>query len=216
MTEPSADLLKRAQRGDRSAVEAVLGHVVDEVRMVCVRMCDADGDDACQVALIKIATSLASFNGESKLTTWCHRIAVNASLDELRRRSRRAEPIDWADASTKAHLDLPEAPDTTLGVVHALDIAEALRSIPTEFRAVVVMRDAYGLDYAEIAELLDLPPGTVRSRISRGRRLLAKALSPTSEGSGRTGGTTEPGGTLSETSRTREPDVTSRTSKDHQ
>jgi RNA polymerase sigma-70 factor (ECF subfamily) len=99
-------------------------------------------------------------------------VATNACLDEMRRRSRRPDP------------GLPEhevvvaggAPELDTQIADQLDIDEALQQIPVEFRAPVVLRDLAGLDYAEIAEVLDLPPGTVRSRISRGRAALARHL----------------------------------------
>lgn len=180
MTAPPADLLVAAQQGDRAAVDAVLGIVFDGVYVVCVRMCGSDGDDACQAALIKIATKLTTFQGESSFTTWCHRIAVNASLDELRRRSRRAVPVDWEDPDSLHRSDVSGcgATDTTAGVADALDIDAVLQQLPAEFRIPVVLRDGYGLDYAEIGELLSLPDGTVRSRISRGRKLVAALLAP--------------------------------------
>ncbi len=177
---PSADLLAAAQQGDRAALDAVLGLIFDDVYVVCVRMCGSDGDDACQATLMKIATKLTTFEGDSSFTTWCHRIAVNASLDELRRRSRRAVPVDWDDPDSAHHTDTIDsrASDPTAGVADAVDIDAVLQQLPVDFRIPVVLRDGYGLDYAEIGKLLRLPDGTVRSRISRGRKLAAALMAP--------------------------------------
>lgn len=129
---------------------------------------DTDAADATQDALISIVKALPRFDERAKLSTWAYRIAVNASLDELRRRRRRPAPTDLADLETRA--DWGTGPDD---VAQRLDIDAALMNLPPEFRAPVVLRDLGGLDYAEIAEILDIPPGTVRSRISRGRSALA-------------------------------------------
>lgn len=136
---------------------------------------DADADDAAQEALIAIVRGLASFDGRSRFGTWAYRIAVNASLDELRRRRRRPDPGLPGDPDVAG----PEPVATTAGPESAaltVDVDAALRRLPPEFRAPVVLRDLCGLDYAEIAEVLELPAGTVRSRISRGRAALAPLL----------------------------------------
>jgi RNA polymerase sigma-70 factor (ECF subfamily) len=104
-------------------------------------------------------------------------VATNAALDELRRRRRR--PV-------AAHPEGPEpvdaGPTIEDRVGARLDVDAALRELPDDFRVVVVLRDLCDLDYAEIAEVLDLPPGTVRSRISRGRALLVERLDPDAAG----------------------------------
>jgi RNA polymerase sigma-70 factor (ECF subfamily) len=110
-----------------------------------------------------------------------YRVATNAALDEIRKRERRpkllADPGDVEQPSTR-HAARPERTDPSLAdqVADRLDLDAALEQLPIEFRAVVVLRDVIGLDYAEIAGVLDLPPGTVRSRIARGRAALARSL----------------------------------------
>jgi RNA polymerase sigma-70 factor, ECF subfamily len=138
---------------------------------VCRRLTgnDSDASDATQEALIAIVRALSRFDGRSRLSTWVYRIAVNASLDELRRRRRRPEPTDAVMAADHT-VDAAAAAD------QRLDVDAALRTLAPEFRAPVVLRDLCGLDYAEIAEVLDLPAGTVRSRIARGRASLVPLL----------------------------------------
>ncbi len=135
---------------------------------------EADALDATQEALINISRRLDRFDGRSAFSTWAYRVATNACLDELRRRGRRPTP------------GLPEqepaetgAPAVDAGVAGRLDIEAALAELPPEFRAPVVLRDQLGMDYAEISEVLSIPPGTVRSRIARGRRRLAELLEGT-------------------------------------
>jgi RNA polymerase sigma-70 factor (ECF subfamily) len=119
-----------------------------------------------------VVRGLDRFDERSSFKTWAYRVATNAALDELRRRRRRPEP------------GLPVAALTSLGtgaaldhgVATRLDIDAALARLPTEFRAPVVLRDLCTLSYDEIADVLAIPPGTVRSRIARGRAALADML----------------------------------------
>jgi RNA polymerase sigma-70 factor (ECF subfamily) len=148
---------------------------------VCRRITghDADAADAAQDAMIAMVRNLDRFDGRSSFGTWAYRIATNASLDELRRRKRRAVPTsDEGDDEHPRH----EAADPdsgrridAIGDHLALDVA--LRSLSDDYRLPVVLRDVADLDYAEIADILDIPAGTVKSRIARGRAALAKTLS---------------------------------------
>lgn len=122
-----------------------------------------------------IVRGLPKFDGRAKFTTWSYRVATNAALDELRRRGRRPTP-GLPEVETEAHApDAGAQPfEDQLGDRMAID--EALMQIPEEFRAPVVLRDQLGMDYAEISAVLEIPPGTVRSRIARGRSRLAKVM----------------------------------------
>jgi RNA polymerase sigma-70 factor (ECF subfamily) len=151
---------------------------------VCRRLAgnEADALDAAQEALIALVRGLPGFDGRAAFSTWAYRVATNACLDELRRRGRRPDP------------GLPEVEEVPRGgppgvdddVADRLDIDAALQRLPEEFRAPVVLRDLAGLDYAEIAAVLDIPPGTVRSRIARGRAALARHLGNQAPAAGRT------------------------------
>jgi RNA polymerase sigma-70 factor (ECF subfamily) len=168
-----ADLVARAQHGDRAALDSLLDRHADRVHALCRRVIahPEDALDATQEALIAIARGIARFDGRSAFTTWLYRVATNAALDELRRRRRRPEPADLSSAPEVAGAG---AFDTE--VADRLDIDAALRDVPVDFRVAVVLRDLCDLDYSEIAEILELPPGTVRSRIARGRAVLAQRL----------------------------------------
>ena len=197
-SDPDEDLLAAVRGGDRRALDSLLRRHQPRLWALCRRMTgsDADADDATQEALVSIVRALPRFDGRSRFGTWAYRIAVNASLDELRRRRRRPEPGLPGDADLPAGLG-PEPVATTPGPDGAaltVDVNTALRRLPPEFRAPVVLRDLCGLDYAEIAEVLGVPPGTVRSRISRGRAALAPLLAPapTPPGPGPDGNPTTP------------------------
>ena len=133
-----------------------------------------DGADATQEALLAIVRGLPRFDGRSAFSTWAYRVATNACLDELRRRARRPSPGLDEDALEAAR----PAVQGDLGdeVADRLAIDDALATLSPEHRAAVVLRDVCTLDYAEIAAVLQIPPGTVRSRIARGRAALADAL----------------------------------------
>ncbi len=166
-------LVAAARDGDRDALDALLRRHYDRLYAVCRRMTgtDADALDATQDALIAIVRGLPRFRAGARFSTWAYRVATNACLDELRRRRRRPEPglpdLDRARGATASAAD---------GVDARVDIDRALTSVAPEFRAPVVLRDLCGLDYAEIAEVLDVPVGTVKSRIARGRAALAELL----------------------------------------
>ena len=133
-----------------------------------------DAQDLVQEVLLRVRRGLETYQPGS-LEGWLSRITTNTFLDEARRRQRR--PVDL----------LPEEPDRVVPPSPGADVAsasevlpddvqDALRSLPDEYRAAVVMCDVVGLSYQEISDSLDVPVGTVRSRIHRGRALLRKAL----------------------------------------
>ncbi len=169
-------LCREAKNGDQRALDALLERHIDRVHAVCHRVCGPDDAlDATQNALIAIARSVDRFDGRAAFTTWLHRVATNAALDELRRRQRRPAPVDANDLLPGATPVAGAAGDPERAVDRvALD--EALAGLPEEFRVAVVLRDVADLDYAEIAATLSIPIGTVRSRIARGRAALAKML----------------------------------------
>lgn len=171
-------LVRAAQGGDRAALERLLRVQHDRIWAVCRRILasDADAADATQEALLAVVRGLPRFDGRSSFSTWCYRVAVNAALDEVRRRRRRPTLVDEEHGTAVGDGADTRSPafDTRIGDRLRLDAA--LATLPEEFRVPVVLRDVGDLEYAEIAELLQIPPGTVRSRIARGRAALATAL----------------------------------------
>ena len=162
--------------GDRKALDRLLRTQYDRVYAVCRRILGnaADAADATQEAMISIVRGLPAFDARARFSTWTYRIAVNAALDELRRRNRRAVPSDIDVLDAKPIGMEPMTRPESAG--DRVDVDEALGHLPPDFRAAVVLRDLCGLDYAEIADVLGIPPGTVRSRIARGRAALVPLL----------------------------------------
>lgn len=171
-------LVDAARDGDRRAIERLLRIHQPQIHAVCRRITgnDADALDATQEALIAIVRGLPRFDGRAKFSTWAYRVATNACLDELRRRKRR--PLVGLPEQDGTALDVadPALPDPGETVGDRDEVDAALRQLAPDFRAAVVLRDICQLDYAEIAEVLEIPAGTVRSRIARGRGQLADLL----------------------------------------
>jgi RNA polymerase sigma-70 factor (ECF subfamily) len=165
------ELAVAAAGGDTRALDTLLRRHASMIHAVCRRiLANADDAlDATQNAMISISRRIELFDGRAKFSTWCYRVATNAALDELRRRKRR--PLTAVE-------ELPDPPVAggEDGVDARLDVDAALERLPEEFRVAVVLRDLADLDYAEIATVLDVPLGTVKSRVARGREALRSAL----------------------------------------
>ncbi len=125
--------------------------------------------------MIAMVRHLDHFDERSSFGTWAYRIATNASLDELRRRKRRPVPVLDDDLPLGSTID-PTGGLHIDAVGDRLLLDRALADLAEEFRVPVVLRDVADLDYAEIASVLDIPIGTVKSRIARGRAALATVL----------------------------------------
>jgi RNA polymerase sigma-70 factor (ECF subfamily) len=166
------ELAAAASSGDRAALDILLRRHAGLVHGVCRRVLAnaEDALDATQDALVAIARGIDRFDGRAKFTTWCYRVAMNAALDEARRRVRRPTPVETVVEPRG------QGPALDAVVVDQLVIDRALSHLSLEHRAVVALRDLVGMDYAEIALVLNIPPGTVRSRIARGRAALADHL----------------------------------------
>ena len=184
MPDPIDDaaLVAAAQAGDRSALDALLRIHYDRAFAVCRQILGnpADAADATQNALISVVRGLDRFDGKAAFGTWVYRIATNAALDEMRRRARRPQLLDdrggHDEDSPSGRLGDDRRSDSYGAIEDRMLLQPALESLPEDYRVAVVLRDVADLDYAEIAEVLDIPPGTVRSRIARGRAALAQLL----------------------------------------
>ena len=189
------ELVAAAQGGDRRALDTLLRNHYDRIHAVCRRIAGStrDADDAAQEAMIGIVRGLPRFDGRAKFSTWAYRIATNAALDELRRRKRRPALAVVGDDDRPLEVVDPLAERTVEASVERLSIDAALDRLPEEFRVAVVLRDIADLDYAEIAAALDVPVGTVKSRIARGRSQLVAMLGNRDEGGERP--TTDPSAT---------------------
>jgi RNA polymerase sigma-70 factor (ECF subfamily) len=172
--DTDAALIARYLRGDMAAFEDLMRAHEDRVFAVCLRMLrDREAAlDATQETFVTVFRKADRFAGRSAFSTWLYRVAVNTCYDYSRRvRRHLAEPLpegnDPADQS---------AGDEFGAVELRPDLEAALAALPAEFRAAVILADVQGLALQTVAEALEVPVGTVKSRVFRGRRLLAEAL----------------------------------------
>lgn len=176
MTPPGRDidLLARVVSGDREAFETVMRDNEDRVFSVCLRIL---GDresalDATQDTFLTVFRKAGQFRGGSAASTWIYRIAVNTCYDQIRKtRRRRTDPLpDHVDPAD------PAAEEAVDSAALRPEIEHALAELPADFRAALILADLEGLSLPATAEILGVPVGTVKSRLFRGRRLLADRL----------------------------------------
>jgi RNA polymerase sigma-70 factor, ECF subfamily len=177
VTDPDDDavLLRRHVEGDSAAFGELVRRHRNRLWAVALRTLGNPDDaaDAVQDALINAFRRAASFRGESTVTTWLHRIVVNACLDRIRYTSARPA-VAWSD-----DLDPPSVgSDPASRAATRLDVQAALATLSDEQRLALVLVDMQGYSVAEAAELLRCPVGTVKSRCARGRARLLPLLAP--------------------------------------
>jgi RNA polymerase sigma-70 factor (ECF subfamily) len=169
-----ARLVSSFLEGDRRAFDELMRAHEDRVFAVCLRiLTDRDAAlDAVQETFITVYRKAGQFSGASAFSTWLYRVAVNTCYDHLRRNRRhQAQPLpDTTDPADERSEDL------LASVELRPDLEQAFASLAPEFRAAVVLSDLEGLPLQAVAEALDVPIGTVKSRVFRGRRLLAEYL----------------------------------------
>jgi RNA polymerase sigma-70 factor (ECF subfamily) len=174
-----AALLRRHVDGDGDAFGVLVARHRDRLWAVAVRTLGnrEDAADAVQDALISAYRRADSFRGDSAVTTWLHRIVVNACLDLIRR--RKARPTDPLPEHEDRDESLSQAVDADAADrrVQQLEVLAALRTLPEEQRAALVLVDMEGYSVEETARMLDCAPGTVKSRCARGRAKLLPLLS---------------------------------------
>lgn len=173
-----AELLSAHVAGDRDAFAELFRRHRDRLWAVALRTLSdrEEAADALQEAMVSAFRRAGSFRGEAAVTTWLHRIVVNACLDRVRR--RRPRPVDPlpGDDEDPTGPRLPPAPDTTDRSATTLDVAAALARLPVEQRAAIVLVDLEGYAVADAAAALGVPVGTVKSRCARGRARLVPLL----------------------------------------
>lgn len=174
MTE-DRELVLAFVAGDRSAFEEIIVRYERRVFSVCLRMCgdQEDARDAAQETFVMAYRSLQGFRGDAQLSTWLHRVAVNASLDLLRKRSKRPTAVEVVPEATSEE---PGPEEEAVRSDRAAAVHAALAKLSEDHRAVIVLFDLQGLQYPEVAEALDVPVGTVKSRLHRARVDLARLL----------------------------------------
>lgn len=178
-------LIRRAQRGDNDAFEALLRLHEKRVYNLCLRMSGNENDalDLSQEAFIKAWRALGQYQFEASFSTWLFRLTSNVCLDFLRRKKRRQElslTENYEDSAEGAELSLPDAqplPEEQAITNEARrELAQAMARLAPDHREILQLRVVEDLSYEQIAEILDIRVGTVKSRLARARLSLRKIL----------------------------------------
>ncbi len=180
------ELVRRAQRGERGAFDLlVLRYQHKVIKLVARLLRDpSEAEDVAQEAFVKAYRALGSFRGDSAFYTWLYRIAVNTARNTMAARQRRplAYEADLGESEQSVvearmrHIDTPEA--TVLSDEINRTVNHAVEELPEDLRTAIILREVEGLSYEEIAEAMDCPVGTVRSRIFRAREAIDRSLKP--------------------------------------
>ena len=187
MSEEPVDeqLVERAQQGDKRAFELLVRKYQYKIVQLVGRLVgDADAPDVAQETFIKAWRALNGFRGQSAFYTWLYRIGINTAKNHLVARGRRPsnQDIDVDEAEQFGHteqmsdVDTPEALLLSEEIRHKVE--EAIAKLPPDLRQAITLRELEGLSYEEIAEAMNCPIGTVRSRIFRAREAIDLVLQP--------------------------------------
>jgi RNA polymerase sigma-70 factor (ECF subfamily) len=188
MTQDDNDqeLVRRVQAGDQSAFNLLVLKYQHRVLKLVGRFVNdsAEAEDVAQEAFLKAYRALPSFRGDSAFYTWLYRIAINTAKNALVAQRRR--PVDFdldlqdpEQFERQARLKESDTPEGVLLTDEIREVVErAMEQLPDDLRTAIVLRELEGLSYEEIAEAMDCPVGTVRSRIFRAREAIDKKLRP--------------------------------------
>lgn len=178
-------LIELAISGDVDSFEQLVRNYNRYVYNIAYRMMgnEEDAKDMAQEALIKAYKHIKSFKQEANFSTWLYRIVINTCKDELRKKHTQNLSLDAAISEEKTGLELLENPDQNVNPVIVYEqqelkkeLQEALNTLPEESKSIVILKDIMGYSYQEIGDILEIPIGTVRSRLSRSRQSLKNQL----------------------------------------
>jgi len=179
-------LVERVQAGDKSAFNLLVLKYQHRVLKLVGRFVNdsAEAEDVAQEAFLKAYRALATFRGDSAFYTWLYRIAINTAKNALV--SNRRRPVDFGldlqdpdQYDRQARLTEGDTPEGVLLTEEIRQVVEhAMEELPEDLRTAIVLREIEGLSYEEIAEAMDCPVGTVRSRIFRAREAIDRKLAP--------------------------------------
>ena len=179
-------LVKRVQKGDNKAFDLLVIKYQYKVQAVISRFVKDQAEvlDVAQEAFIKAYRAIGNFRGDSQFYTWLYRIAVNTAKNHLVTKNRRppGSDIDIADAEHYDGAEYLKENDTPEGEMFRSELEavvhKAMADLPEDLRTAISLRELEGMSYEEIAEIMDCPVGTVRSRIFRAREAINEKIGP--------------------------------------
>ena len=182
MEKQEQQWVEAARQGDQSAFEQLVRLYEKRVLALTTRMCKnpADAEEAAQEAFLSAWQGLPFFRGDASFSTWLYRLASNACVDLLRREGRRQSAAGPSLNDEETVIDVADDAPSPHALAERAElrqqIEEALSALPEDYRQVLILREMHQRSYDEIAEILALDLGTVKSRINRGRKRLRKIL----------------------------------------
>lgn len=189
--ENEAQLIEASLKGNIEAYEQLIKTYEKKIYALCLHLLkdSEEAYDAAQEVCIKIWKQLSSFKGQSKLSTWIYRMTTNQCLDILRKNKRKVQDISlFIDEETKGEEKLAEPTDIWKDMSYHMEqkelgevLQQGISELKEDYRVIIVMRDMEGRSYEEIAAILDISLGTVKSRLSRARSTLKKILEQNKE-----------------------------------
>lgn len=183
-------LIEEAKSGSHQAFEKLIIEHEKRIYAICLRMLGQEQEayDAAQEVCIKIWRQLKYFEGQSKFTTWLYRVVTNQCLDHIRKQKRKEEVSLYKKYDDSGHEETYEQEEHYNPIEEHMErmamqdvMTRALNELKKEYKEILVLRDMQGHTYDEIAEVLDLSSGTVKSRLSRARQALKNILEQNKE-----------------------------------
>jgi len=187
------DLVKRAQQGDSDAFASLFHAHKARIYSVCLRMTNntAEAEDLTQDAFMQVFRKLATFRGDSALSTWLYRIAVNTVLMHFRKKALRQISLDepYSQDAKVVRREYGSRDDRLVGCVDRIALARAIKDLPDGYRTIFLLHEVEGYEHQEIAELLDCSVGNSKSQLHKAklriRELLGQPREEETAGAGR-------------------------------
>lgn len=181
-----AELVRASQEGDAEAFDHLVEAHYRSVYNTAYRMLrtPSAASDATQTTFVRVWEALSSFRGDASFSTWLYRITMNVCLDELRRGKNQPLSLTREDEDGEPSEDreMPDLSNEPAGTAEQRELQElvheAISRLSGDFRAVIVLYDIRGLSYQEISDALEIPLGTVKSRLNRARQALREEMEP--------------------------------------
>ena len=174
------DLVKRAQRGDTDAFASLFHQHKARIYSVCLRMTNntAEAEDLTQDAFLQVFRKLSTFRGDSALSTWLYRIAVNTVLMHFRKKALRQISLDepYNQDAKAVRREYGSRDDRLAGSVDRIALARAIRELPDGYRTIFLLHEVEGYEHQEIAELLDCSVGNSKSQLHKAKLRIREIL----------------------------------------
>jgi len=181
--------VRASRAGEKEAFDCLVEAHYRSVYNTAYRMLrtPSAASDATQATFVRVWEALSSFRGDASFSTWLYRITMNVCLDELRRNKNKplSLTVEDDDGEPSGERDMPDFSDEPASTAEQRQLQElvheAIGRLSEDFRAVIVLYDIRGLSYQEISDALEIPLGTVKSRLNRARQALREEMQPWAE-----------------------------------